>query len=169
MFGILKNKHFFHILSNFLLRIQVLQSELLAVLKNTTMLQRWLVTKFAPPHEYDIVVVSPAYTHSQYLTELREKLCNYISPKQTTFGHQVLRKRHSQKALTHFWNTSFMLLAHISNANTAIVHMHLPLQASELSAEGHSHGKLLLVLPVPTIDELALSAHHGELKYAGKF
>jgi len=63
-----------------------------------------------------------------------------------------------------------MLLAHISNANKATVHMHfLPLQVSELSAEGHSHGKLLLVLPVPTIDELALSAHHGELKYAGKF
>jgi hypothetical protein len=63
-----------------------------------------------------------------------------------------------------------MLLALISNANTVTVPMHfLPLQATELSAEGHSHGPLFLVLPVPTIDELALSAHHGELKYAGKF
>ena len=63
-----------------------------------------------------------------------------------------------------------MLLAQISNANIVRVYMHfLPLQASELSAEGHSHGQLLLVLPVPAIDELALSAHHGELKYAGKF
>jgi hypothetical protein len=63
-----------------------------------------------------------------------------------------------------------MLLVHISDATTVAIHIQfLPLQATEQLAEKHSRDPLLLFLPVPAFDELALSTHHGELKCAGKF
>jgi len=69
----------------------------LAVLKNTAMLQRWLVTKFAPPDEDDIILVSPTYTRSQYLTELG-----------TNFATTYLQNKEVFDTITnHFWMPSF--------------------------------------------------------------
>jgi hypothetical protein len=61
------------------------------------MLQRWMVTKFAPPDEDDVVVVSPAYTCSQYLTELR-----------ANFATTYLQNKEVFDTITnHFWMPSF--------------------------------------------------------------
>jgi len=62
------------------------------------MLQRWLVTKFAPPDEDDIVLVFPAYTCSQYLKKLG-----------ANFATTYLQNKEVFDTITkHFWMPSFM-------------------------------------------------------------